>query len=565
MSIGPSFDTGILRIRLKAAEDKVKAFESGEKYVRMQEQFKAVFREQNAKIRRLEEELRKAHAETVDVRKIWSGIFDDVYREANAGKFALRKEIARLGQRVLEVERQRDAAMDRLRDELRNKNRELYELKAALYDAEQKIAALTARINKDHTNSSKSSSQSPNHKTIPNGREKSGKKPGGQKGHIHHERKQMEPTEVVAIPAPPIYTDDPNFKETGRIIRKQLIKLHVNVEVIEYQTPEFRNQTTGQRVHAAFPEGLKDEVTYDGTVKAFAYLLNNECYVGIGKTQSFIKEVTGGGLDLSTGLICSLSRQFSEKTKEERDEVFLKLFSAPVMHADFTFGRMNGGQTAVMICAAGDTVLYQGRPKKGEEGVEGSPLEFYDGILISDHEAALIKHGSKNQECMAHIKRYLISSIENEKNLTWNAMMKEWIKDAVIYWNDVHNGGEEDSEKVAELDQRYDEIITTAKMEYEYEPPGEYFKDGYNLYKRMAEEKERYTLFLHDPRVEPDNNLAERCARKFKRKAAQVMCFRSQNGVDWFCDGLSIIQSIKAAGKNIYESVKERFNAGLEV
>ncbi len=27
-------------------------------------------------------------------------------------------------------------------------------------------------------------------------------------------------------------------------------------------------------VHAAFPEGLKDEVTYDGTVKAFAYLLN---------------------------------------------------------------------------------------------------------------------------------------------------------------------------------------------------------------------------------------------------------------------------------------------------
>ncbi len=144
-------------------------------------------------------------------------------------------------------------------------------------------------------------------------------------------------------------------------------------------------------------------------------------------------------------------------------------------------------------------------------------------------------------------------------------MMKEWIKDAVIYWNDVHNGGEEDLEKVAELDQRYDEIITTAKTEYEYEPPGEYFKDGYNLYKRMAEEKERYTLFLHDPRVEPDNNLAERCARKFKRKAAQVMCFRSQNGVDWFCDGLSIIQSIKAAGKNIYESVKERFNAGLEV
>ena len=51
MSISPSFDTGALRIRLKTAEDKVKAFESGEKYVQMQEQFKATFREQNARIR----------------------------------------------------------------------------------------------------------------------------------------------------------------------------------------------------------------------------------------------------------------------------------------------------------------------------------------------------------------------------------------------------------------------------------------------------------------------------------------------------------------------------------
>lgn len=561
MSIGSSFDTGALRIRLKAAEDKVKAFESGEKYVQMQEQFQAVFREQNARIRKLEGEPGKAHAQTVHVRNIWSEIFDDVYREADAGKFALRKEIARLEQRVLEVERQRDDALDRLRD----KKHELYEVKAALYEAEQKIAGLTARMNKDYTNSSRSSSQSPSHKTIPNGREKSGKRPGGQKGHIHHERRRLEPTQVISIPAPSIYRDDPNFKETGNIIRKQLIKLHVGVEVVEYHTPEFRNRTTGQRVHATFPEGLKDEVAYDGTVKAFAYLLNNECYVSIGKTQNFIKEVTGGSPDLSTGLICNLSKQFSEQTKEERDEIFLRLFSAPVMHADFTFGRMNGSQTSVIICAAGDTVLYQGRSKKGDEGVAGSPLEFYDGILISDHEAALIKHGSQNQECMAHIKRHIINSMENEKGLTWNTMMKEWIKDAVTYWNEIQDGGEEASEKAAESDRRYDEIMAAAKSEYEYEPPSEYFKEGYNLYKRMSEEKERYTLFLHNPSVEPDNNLAERCARKFKRKAAQVMCFRSQDGVDWFCDGLSIIQSIKAAGKNLYESVTKRFNTGLEV
>ncbi len=227
---------------------------------------------------------------------MWSEIYDDVYREADAGKFALRKEIARLEQWVLEVERQWDDALDKLRA----KNHELYEVKGQLDEAEQKIAGLTARINKDYRNSSKSSSQSPNHETIPNGREKSGRKPGGQKGHAHHGRRKMEPTKTVLIPAPSKHEDDPKFKETGRDVSKQLVRLHVGVEVVEYTTPEFRNQTTGQRVHADFPEGLIDDVTYDGTVKAFAYLLNNECYVGIGKTHKFIKEVTGGKLDLST-------------------------------------------------------------------------------------------------------------------------------------------------------------------------------------------------------------------------------------------------------------------------
>lgn len=69
-----------------------------------------------------------------------------------------------------------------------------------------------------------------------------------------------------------------------------------------------------------------------------------------------------------------------------------------MLHTDFTFGRTGGKQSAVIITTAGDgTVLYQGRVKKGDEGVKGSPVEHYTGILVSDHEAALIKHGGRHQ------------------------------------------------------------------------------------------------------------------------------------------------------------------------
>jgi len=555
------FHTTTLEYRLKAAIQKIKAFESGDKYIQMRKEFASAFRAQNRTISELKIQLAKAHSETVTVRKYWSEIFDDVEKEKNKSLAHADALMETLRTRLFEVERQRDAALNKARD----KNAQLYSVMDQLYEAEEKIKELTARINKDYTNSSKPSSQSPNHQTIPNGRVKSGKKPGGQKGHIHNGRKKIEPTSRISIPAPEQYTNDPNFKPTGDEIKKQLVRFTVNLEVIEYSTVEFRNQTTGQRVHADFPQGMKDDVTYDGTVKALAYLLNNECYVSIGKTKTFIHEISDGQLDLSTGMICSLSRQFSEKTVDERNEIFLNLFASPTMHSDFTFGRMNGKQSSVIICAVDDMVLYQGRTKKGDEGVKGSPLEFYEGTLISDHEAALIKHGGGHQECMQHVDRYAISSMENEKDLTWNGLLRKWIADAFEYWWQVRGGEEESPEIIATLDKRYDEIMETAKTEYEYTPPSKSFPDGYNLYKRMALDKDSYTLFIHDNSVEPTNNLAERAARRFKRKAAQVMCFRSQEGVDYFCDGLTMTETIKASQNNLYQSVSTIFNKGIKV
>ena len=38
------------------------------------------------------------------------------------------------------------------------------------------------------------------------------------------------------------------------------------------------------------------------------------------------------------------------------------------------------------------------------------------------------------------------------------------------------------------------------------------------------------------------------------------MSFRSQKGLDRFCDGLSVIESIKAEGGSVFKGVAARFN-----
>lgn len=558
-----------LLFNLKILKDRVEAFESGEKYVQMQELHRIARAGDFRKIKRLEQELAQERAEKIRVRELWYATCQDIQDECEKKLKQKDKEcqqkleekdrlIMRL-QKDLQKERElREAAQEKYLKQVK----EAYEAKTQLEEEKEKNQELLARINKDYSNSSKSSSMSPNHATIHNSREKTGRTPGGQPGHIHHGRKRQDPTETHEITPPDEYLKNPAYQPTGRIVRKQMIKVRVATEVIEYWTYEFRNVDTGQRVHADFPPGFVDDVNYDGTIKALAYMVNNDLYTSIDKTRVFLKDISKGKIDISTGFICGLAKQFSDCTKEEREQIFNELMSADVLHTDFTFGRSCGKQSAVIITATDDgKVLYQGRSKKGDEGVKGSPVEYYSGTVVSDHEAALIKHGDRHQECLAHVKRYAKGEAENEPEKTWGKKMDAWIKDSVGYWHEVNDGFRGYSKADAdEYINRFMEIIKTAREEYEYEPPSKYYKEGYNTFKRMEETPDDYVLFLRDFSVPPTNNVSERYGRKYKRKAHQVMSFRSQEGSNRFCDGLTITETIKAQGGNLFEEITDRFN-----
>ncbi len=60
-----------LRFRIRILEQKVEGFESGEKYVRMKEEFRKVHAAELRTIARLEKDLSDAHAETIHVRELW--------------------------------------------------------------------------------------------------------------------------------------------------------------------------------------------------------------------------------------------------------------------------------------------------------------------------------------------------------------------------------------------------------------------------------------------------------------------------------------------------------------
>jgi hypothetical protein len=547
-----------LEYRLKAATAEVMAFKSGAKYIKMQEEYLKEIRHLERIIKRFEEELLIAHRETTTVRNQWFEIFEDLQKEFER-KLSISKQLNKqLEKRALNAERQ----IDDLQNKVTEQRHTIYSLATELEDEKGKNLKLRAQNNRDYENSSLPSSKSTKNKKIVNSREKTGKKPGGQPGHQGHCRKKQVPTsKPIMLAAPQEVLNDPDFKKTSKTIVKQLVGIRLLLDVTEYSADVYYNSKMGERIHAAFPTGVVDDVNYDGSIKAFLFLLNNECCTSIDKSRKFLSDLTGGQLNISKGMINKLSKEFAKKSEQEQKTMFTDMLLSPIMHTDCTNAKVNGKSAYVFICATPDgKAMYFAREKKGHKGVKGTVVEDYQGTLIHDHESTFYNYGSDHQECLAHVLRYLKDSINNESERIWNKQMHSLIRKMIHYRNNLVPKTDISMKKIEEFENRYKEILQQAKEEYEYIPANKYYREGYNLYLRMEKYMSNHLLFLHDYRIPTTNNEAERLLRGYKRKQVQAMSFRSQASIDYLCQCMSMLVMMRRNDEeNVFNRVSRTF------
>ena len=549
---------GALQQENKILKKEVADFKSGERFKQIKREHQKLIDEYRRQIKQLNlviEGLRK------DVKNAWKWCeeaYEDALKELHASMKEMKHALKEKEKKWLLSEREREQALSKITDLCRENS----ELKTQLDDEKGRNKKLLAQLNRDYENSSIPSSQSRNRSKIPNNRECTGRKPGAQPGHVHHGRKKQMPTQVVCLPAPKEVAKDPGFKKTNKTIIKQLISVELIMNVTEYQADVYYNSTTGERIHAAFPRGVVDDVNYDGSIKALLFLLNTDCAVSIDKSRRFLSDLTGGKLKISKGMINKLCREFSSKTQAEQKKIFADLLSSPVMNTDCTNARVNGESAYVYVCATPDeqNVLYFAREKKGHEGVKGTVTEDFQGILVHDHEITFYKYGNVHQECLAHVQRYLKDSMENEPSLTWHRKMRELIRKMVHYRNEHADDAHLDPKIVSNFEGKYQEILEKAGEEYIFHEPSPYYRDGYNLYRRMQEYKTQHLLFLHDMRVPTTNNTAERCLRDYKRKQTFAMTFRSFESIEELCQSKGVLLGVRKNNPNLYTVVKEIFN-----
>jgi transposase len=119
------------------------------------------------------------------------------------------------------------------------------------------ISLLANRLNLNSKNSSKPPSSDPNRKKKP--QSKTGKKPGGQKGHVGTTLKQVDdPDKVEVIKVDRSKLPSVRYRQIGFETR-QVFDIDISRVVTEYQA-QILEDDKGNRFVASFPDGVTKAV-----------------------------------------------------------------------------------------------------------------------------------------------------------------------------------------------------------------------------------------------------------------------------------------------------------------
>lgn len=480
---------------------------------------------------------------------------DKTEQKVDDTKKAWKKEVKEIKAEFSVERKQLKTEIRELKTENNRLKKELSEVKKENLCLKNEVSKLRSQQNNDSTNSSlppSTDQKGTNSKKANeyNSRKKSGKNCGGQTGHkgqtldIEKIKENIASGklkhEIVDI------GNTANAYETRYIVDYEVMPIAKEVR--------FHADDNGE-IH--IPKEYRMTVTYGEVIKAMAIQLYSEGVVSNERIQAFINAIGNDALNVSSGSIYNFVKSFANKCDKEIEAIKEELKRSEVLYTDATIVTVNGKQAYIRNQSTEKAVLYSDMDKKSIKSIQdNSLLSEYKGILIHDHETSMYNFGTGHGECNVHLLRYLKKNTEDSNN-KWSEQLSELLLDmnrakkqklSEHKWFDV-------SETEA-YEKKYDKIIKRGYKENK-KTASQYAKEEeLTLLNRLAKYKENHLMFIHDSRVPFDNNMSERDLRKCKNRQKMAGGFRTQEGHKMYCRILSVIETCKRRGENIFKKIK---------
>ncbi|MDE5539956.1 MAG: transposase, partial [Bacilli bacterium] len=369
-----------------------------------------------------------------------------------------------------------------------NLNLEIKKLNKTILEKDKKIEKLLEEIdrlkNKNNKNSSNSSKPSSTNMTTPkkktgsniyNYRVKTGKKCGGQYGHIGHSLSKRYVEEL--IDKKKIEVREFTHIIKGKSSKENTIKYKLGIEIKPYAEKHiFKYDKNSIDILSA---EYYTDVTYDNSIKALSIELGAYNVISYDRLSDFFNVITDGIIQISKGNLVNILYEFSNKCEPTLEILEDEILNNKYTYTDETGTKFNGKNMYVRNYSNENTVIYKAHKNKGHNPIkEDNILTRFCGGIMGDHDTTLQKYGTKNYECNIHVGRYLEELIQNIKDITWPIKMKDLMfrmnntrKIAISFGLKKFN-----KEKIDEYIKEFDNLLKLA-MEENKSIKSSYYKD----------------------------------------------------------------------------------------
>lgn len=268
------------------------------------------------------------------------------------------------------------------------------QFEARVGEQDRLIAELRQRLDANSRNSSKPPSSDGYRKPVAKKdrslRRRSGRKPGGQKGHegSHLERVQRPDRRVVHEPEGPCAgcgrdLDDAEELEGGESRQVFDIPEELALEVIEHVAGLRRCAGCGRVNEGRFPDGVTGRAQYGTSLRALGVYLHVFQHIPYDRARQLIADMTGA--EISTGTLKAWVDQAASGLSEFDEQLRSLLCKAAVVNFDETGARIAGRLGWIHSASTETLTRYTAHRRRGTEAMDDAGvLPEFTGVAVHD-------------------------------------------------------------------------------------------------------------------------------------------------------------------------------------
>ena len=402
---------------------------------------------------------------------------------------------------------------------------------------------------KNSNNSSVPPSKDENRPTRKSLRERSGLKPGGQKGRKGNTLKMVETPDNIEQHKPTYCTccgNDLSLFPSDYVGNRQVFDIpEIKIKVTQHQVYK-KVCTCGHATTSQYPSEAKAPVSYGNNIESLIGYFHTRQYLPFKRMQEMFRDVFGA--QISEGGIHYILDKLVTKSQPAYD-LIKKRLSSNTKHAvgsDETGVRVNGNKHWAWTWQNQEATFITITDNRAQRSISQTFKDgFKNAVLVHDCWASHFNTPAmSHQICIAHLLRdlnYLNELYEHKWSMATKLVFQLALRlksqmNKVDYY--IEN------KRRSQIEKRLDFLISMELPEDK--------KELVRFQKRLKKYRQYLLVFLYRQEVPPDNNASERAIRNVKIKQKVSTQFQSPEGAARFAILRSVTDTVLKNGLNVF-------------